>query len=47
MLLPALGKKEPSLANKWVTPVDIFPSMSYFDHPKYLWGSDAKKEDFI
>lgn len=46
MLLQAVEKKEPSLANKWVIPVDIFPSMSHFDHPKYLC-SDSKKEDLI
>lgn len=33
MLLPALEKKEPSLANNWVIPVDIFPSMRHFEHP--------------
>lgn len=36
ILLPALEKKEPSLANKRVSPVDIFPSVSHFDHPKYF-----------
>lgn len=43
ILLPALEKKEPSLANKWVIPVDIFPSMSHFDHPKYLWVQTQRK----
>lgn len=45
MLLPALEKKEPSLANKWVIPVDIFPSVSHWWSPKISMSSDSKKED--
>ena len=30
-LLAALQEKEPSLANKWVTTLDISPSMGLFD----------------
>lgn len=43
MLLPALQKKEPSLANKRVIPVDIFPSMRHFYHPYYLWVQTPRK----